>query len=796
MSTLHLSGGQPVTFAFANGGVSVVLPNGAAVPLAPSPAPAATPAAEAPAEPAVAAPTDHCFEVPKDMSPLVGSDAQSWTSGGTAGVLPAERTKATFDMARMTEAIYGGKENVAKRKFVLAPSKMNSLPMLQKYNMSREEVTASHFADFIKIHKSFTKKGYRPEPEETAWMSACSTNSGTLTTHMGLFLPTLVAQTNTAQQMQWVPRCMKFQIIGAYAQTELGHGSNVRALQTTCTFDPATQDFVLHTPTLQSAKFWNSGVGVAATHCVCYAQLITKGVCWGVHVFFVQLRDEHHRTLPGVEIGDCGNKLGDNGIDCGYIRFDRVHIPREHLLGKKAHVEKDGTYVKHVAKEGEDPKAAERNSYMTMLTARANMIGTAAGKLAMAATTAVRYSCVRQQGFVNTDKNQTFASPEKQIIDYQMQAYRLFKQLSISFAIQFSSRWMMMRFTQLSKKMWKIGFEEEKPDDGDEDQGLDLPEIHASAAGLKGLACRLAADGMEDCRKCCGGHGYLLASGIAGSWADYVWQATAEGDLVVMLLQTARFLRRSLLVAREGGELSGMMGYLRPFRDAGFNPAAARGTARARTAAAFGSLDNLAELLRVRSMVALSRADRILEEHMAKGMTLDQAWQASSFSLVSAAERHCYYFMFAKFAEAVAAETDGATAAALRDVCVLYGLTQVVEGSGWGGILDGTDTELAEEAVSEVLMSLRPNAVALVDAWDIPDRVLNSALGRADGNVYEAIMEHARDSPLNKTGPFTGYYDVVRPNLDLGFLELRGQAPQQLVKSMQPRKKKVRKSKL
>lgn len=41
--------------------------------------------------------------------------------------------------------------------------------------------------------------------------------------------------------------------------------------------------------------------------------------------------------------------------------------------------------------------------------------------------------------------------------------------------------------------------------------------------------------------------------------------------------------------------------------------------------------------------------------------------------------------------------------------------------------------------------------MALVDALDFTDTVLESALGRFDGNVYEALYEYAKSSPLNKT---------------------------------------------
>ena len=95
----------------------------------------------------------------------------------------------------------------------------------------------------------------------------------------------------------------------------------------------------------------------------------------------------------------------------------------------------------------------------------------------------------------------------------------------------------------------------------------DLAEIHASSSGLKGLCCVMAADGIEDMRRACGGHGYLLCSGVAQLGADYVWQATAEGDYIVLSLQTARFLVGALRRARAGEPLSGLARCLSGLRE-------------------------------------------------------------------------------------------------------------------------------------------------------------------------------------------------------------------------------------
>lgn len=69
-----------------------------------------------------------------------------------------------------------------------------------------------------------------------------------------MFVPAIKGQGTDEQQQKWLPLAYKMQIIGCYAQTELGHGSNVQGLETTATFDPETDEFIIHSPTLTSSK--------------------------------------------------------------------------------------------------------------------------------------------------------------------------------------------------------------------------------------------------------------------------------------------------------------------------------------------------------------------------------------------------------------------------------------------------------------------------------------------------------------------------------------------------------------
>lgn len=52
--------------------------------------------------------------------------------------------------------------------------------------------------------------------------------------------------------------------------------------------------------------------------------------------------------------------------------------------------------------------------------------------------------------------------------------------------------------------------------------------------------------------------------------------------------------------------------------------------------------------------------------------------------------------------------------------------------------------------LEECLKRIRPNAVGLVDSFDIRDEILGSALGVYNGNVYEHLLEEAKKSPLNQ----------------------------------------------
>ena len=126
-----------------------------------------------------------------------------------------------------------------------------------------------------------------------------------------------------------MPQLLAHRILGCYAQTELGHGTNVAGLETTATLDEKTDEWVIHTPSVRATKFWPGSMGINANHAIVYARAIAGGNDYGPNPFFCQIRDfDKHMPLPGVNVGDIGPKIGYSGVDNGYLSFDHVRIPR------------------------------------------------------------------------------------------------------------------------------------------------------------------------------------------------------------------------------------------------------------------------------------------------------------------------------------------------------------------------------------------------------------------------------------------------------------------------------------
>uniref|UniRef100_A0A8C0LZ75 Acyl-coenzyme A oxidase n=1 Tax=Canis lupus familiaris TaxID=9615 RepID=A0A8C0LZ75_CANLF len=334
------------------------------------------------------------------------------------------------------------------------------------------------------------------------------------------------------RHLKYLPKIFNMEIFGCFAVTELSHGSNAKAIRTTAHYDPITQEFIIHSPDFEAAKFWVGNMGKTATHAVVFAQLYTpEGQCHGLHPFVVQIRNP--KTLlpmPGVMIGDMGKKLGLNGIDNGFAMFHKVRIPRQDLLNRNGEVTLEGTYVTPF----KDDRQRFGASLGTLSMGRVAIVGMSTVNLKLAVSIALRFSATRCQ-FGPSDEE------EVPVLEYQMQQWRLLPYLAAVYALDHFSKSLFLDLVDLQQGLMGKDQSARQAELG--------REIHALVSASKPLASWTAQKGIQECREACGGHGYLAVNRLGDLRNDNDPNCTYEGDNNILLQQTSSYLL-SLLASR------------------------------------------------------------------------------------------------------------------------------------------------------------------------------------------------------------------------------------------------------
>ncbi|XP_056135593.1 peroxisomal acyl-coenzyme A oxidase 1 isoform X2 [Lampris incognitus] len=613
-----------------------------------------------------------------------------------------ERKNASFDVEKLTHILDGGPEKTRRRREIellvindpdFQHEDLNFLSRSERYDRAVkksaqmiQKLREYNIADPEEIYcyKSCVHCG-RPEP---------------LDLHLGMFLPTLLNQATPEQMDRFFMPAWNLEIIGTYAQTEIGH------------------------------------VGKTSNHAIVLAQLHSQGRCHGLHAFIVPIRSmSTHEPLPGITVGDIGPKFGFDEVDNGYLKLKNVRIPRENMLMKYAKVEPDGSYVK--------PPSAKL-TYGTMVFIRSMIVGQSARTLAKACIIAIRYSTVRHQSEIRPGE------PEPQILDYQTQQYKLFPLLATAYAFHFVGQYMNNTYHRIT---------------GDISQGdfSELPELHALSAGLKAFTTWTASSGIEACRMSCGGHGYSRSSALPDIYVTFTPTCTYEGENTVMMLQTARYLLKSYRQVQAGQRLNGIVSYL---NDAEQQRVQARPVSARPTVVNINDLASLVEVYKLRAAKLVELAAKSIQQELQRRKSQEDAWNNSAIDLVRASDAHCHYVVVKLFLAKLGEIGDTAVHSVLSTLALLYALHGIAQNSGdflQAALLTVPQVLQATVRLKELLSQLRPNAVALVDAFDYRDQMLNSSLGRYDGNVYEHMFDWARSSPLNCTEVHESYHKYLKP---------------------------------
>lgn len=676
--------------------------------------------------------------------PTQASTERSPHSGGTLGVLPEERAKASFDIQELRRALFGSQADAPPpvdefvALFDKSPFNDADLDTLRSYE-DLWRVTMKRTSEAVKIIRENPKLMVAHRVQRKVSMHQLY-STGALGIHFSMFRTFIMTQANDEQKKRWLKLAESGHYFGAYAQTELGHGSNLRGLETTATFDRVTDEFVIHSPYLTSLKWWPTGM-YCCTHGAVMANLVIDGKNYGFHGFMVQFRDDQGRCMPGVEIGEMGPKINGKITNIGYARFTHVRVPRSNMFARAQQVTREGEYIKAPAK-------LSKFKYISMMEVRRDFVHWSADRLGKAATIAIRYSCIRRQGFLDNANEELGENP---VLNYKLQQYRLFKALALSYMFMWNGRYVTDYLGRVQKAVL----------DGDEAAGDELPMLHATLCGFKVFSTITAHANIEECRKACGGQGFLRSSGIANMPQEMAEPVTAEGEQVILSQQLSRFLVKEVRRVRAGSRPVGQFAYL--------GGAASMAPVRLQTYR--GAMVTLLEMMEYRAAVFAFKLEAAFSAAERPGKTFEATLNEVAVLAWKAAEVHSFYAFAQNFSYALEnyIKTPGAKAvlAKLLELTLLQIVSE--NGGDFIDILNGEQLDLVLDRINALLSEIRPDAVALCDAFGFKDSALESTLGRFDGAVYEAIYDEAKKNPLNQSDHMVGWEDFSQI-LNLEFL--------------------------
>jgi acyl-CoA oxidase len=486
---------------------------------------------------------------------------------------------------------------------------------------------------------------------------------------------------------------------GCFAMTETNHGSNVKGIETTATYDHQTRTFKIHTPNEFARKEY---IGNAALHgqmATVFAKLIIDGKDYGVSALVVPLRDKKGKVLPGITIKDCGRKMGLNGVDNGVIYFNHVSVPSENLLDRFTSVNDKGKF--------ESPIASDNRRFFTMLgTLVGGRIGiprsgNSASKSGL--TIAIRYGDQRRQFGPE-------GGTEVPILNYRTHQKRLMPLLANVYALHFALEYLTKRFLNRKEE--------------------DMQEIEALAAGLKSFTTWNTTTTLQECRECCGGKGYLSENRIEILKNDTDIYTTFEGDNTVLMQLVAKSRLTEFKQEFSNMNVFTILNYVAEQAKTTItemNPIITRSTDEEHL------LDSEFHLnaLKFRERDILTSAAKRLKRHIDSGMDSFDAFNVCQHHLVQVGFAYIERVILEQFILQVEATKDTSCKTVLKKLCNLFALSQIEKNKGWyleQGYMEGVKTKAIRKLVNQLCWDVRQDAVPLTEAFAIPDQCLSAPI--------------------------------------------------------------------
>ncbi|MBT0565972.1 acyl-CoA dehydrogenase [Williamsia sp. CHRR-6] len=522
---------------------------------------------------------------------------------------------------------------------------------------------------------------------------------------------------------KFVKGIINLDILGCFAMSEMGHGSNVQALETEATYDRATGEFVIHSTTAGATKEYIGGAAQHARFASVFAQLITAGPgeepqSHGVHCFVVQIRDNKGKPMPGVTIGDSGYKGGLAGVDNGRLRFDNVRVPRENLLNRYGDVAADGTYSSPI----ENTNRRFFTMLGTLIRGRISVAATSGAAARKALAIATRYGTTRRQ----------FEAPGKPeetvLLDYLVHQRKLLPLIAKSYALEFAMNDVVEELHEVQSADPDLALH-------DAEFAKRQRRLEASAAGIKAITTWHASHTINVAREACGGAGYLDENQLSIMRGDIDVFTTFEGDNTVMTQLVGKELLSAYAEEVQGMDMVGWAGFIaNTARDMFLEATGSRQLTQ--TLLDAGEDDGKSDLA---SRATHLQMFRNREEHLlrtvAQRMQRAKEPDADGFEVFNSAQDHLLAAAWASI-ERVVLESfvthikdcdSKAAADLLNKVCDLFVYSTLENHLSWYLMHKHVSVERAKairRSVNTACRELRPHARTLVDAFGIPEKLL------------------------------------------------------------------------
>ncbi|MEP7765514.1 acyl-CoA dehydrogenase [Sanguibacter sp. 25GB23B1] len=555
----------------------------------------------------------------------------------------------------------------------------------------------------------------------------------------GLFGAAILHLGTPEQHDELLPGAMDVSVPGAFAMTEIGHGSDVAAIGTTATYDAETEEFVIHTPFKAAWKDYLGNAGQHGTAATVFAQLITQGVNHGVHAFYVTIRETNADGtagdfMPGVGGEDDGLKGGLQGVDNGRLHFTHVRVPRAHLLARYGQVAADGTYTSPIDSPG--------RRFFTMLGSlvqgRVSLDGAAGVTSKAGLVTAVTYGNQRRQfaGVSDTE--------EMVLLDYREHQRRLLPLLAETYAGHFAHERLLDLFSAVFS--------------GEMDTPESREDLETMAATLKPTSTWRALNVLQTAREACGGAGFMTENRLVSLRADMDVYVTFEGDNTVLLQLVGKRLLADYAANLKGIDGVGMARFVveRAADSVLYKTPISR---IAQNILDSGSVRRSAGHLREEATQRELLTDRVegmvaeLATALRPASKLTRANAAELFNnhqheLIEAARAHADLVQWEAFTKALEGIEDAGTRQVLTWVRDLFGLVAIEKNLAWyliNGRLSGQRARTVTSYIDRLLARLRPHAQDLVDAFGYgPEHVRATVVTGVEKERQDEAREYYR----------------------------------------------------